>query len=93
MLQLHDYYGMLKSQYPDKAVELMVIANHIPTERRLACEQYDIEPREISEKRFHNVAAEVGYVFSSETPSVAEEPAPRFDSNVIFSTILRNGFR
>src|SRR5438067_7634291 len=41
--QLHDYYGMLKKEFPDKSVELMVLANIIPDERRLACEKLDIE--------------------------------------------------
>lgn len=64
--QLFDYYGMVKSQFPQKSVELMVIANQIPMERRIACEQHNIEPREISQKKFRDVAAEVGYVFRSE---------------------------
>lgn len=65
--QLVDYYGMLKSRYPDKAVELMVVANHIPPERRIACEQYNIDPLEISQKKFRDVAEEVGYLFKSES--------------------------
>ena len=64
--QLHDYFGMVKQEFPEKPVELMVVANLIPAERRLACEKYDIEPREISEKRFRDVAEEVGYCFASE---------------------------
>lgn len=67
--QLHDYFGMLKKEFPDKAVELMVVANHIPHERRVACEQYDIEWREITEKKFRDVAEEIGYVIESEIPS------------------------
>ena len=49
--QLLDYYGMMKRRFPNEVVELMVIANEIPKERRLACEQYNIEPREISAKK------------------------------------------
>jgi RecB family endonuclease NucS len=64
--QLHDYFGMLKRQFPTRPVEMMVVANTIPEERRLACEHLNIEPREISEKRFRDVAAEVGYTFRSE---------------------------
>jgi len=67
--QLIDYYGTYKARFPDKAVELMVVANDIPKERRVACEQYNIEAREIPEKRFREVAAEVGYVFKSEAPT------------------------
>jgi hypothetical protein len=64
--QLVDYYGMLKSRFPEKPVELMVIANRIPPERRLACEQYHIDAVEIPQKKFRDVAEEVGYVFAWE---------------------------
>jgi hypothetical protein len=71
--QLHDYYGMMKSEFPDKPVELMVIANDIPPERRLACERLDIEWREISQKKFKDVADQSGYVFRSERYGAEEQ--------------------
>jgi hypothetical protein len=64
--QLVDYYGMLKTRFPHKSVELMIVASRIPPERRVACEQYNIEAREISQKRFRDVAEEAGYTFKSE---------------------------
>jgi len=64
--QIQDYFGLVKNKYPDRAVELMVIANEIPRERKLALERLDCEPKEISEKRFRDVAREVGYRFKSE---------------------------
>lgn len=64
--QLVDYLGMLKTKFPARPIELMVVANSIPQERRVACKQYDIECREISEKKFRTVAKKVGYTFSSE---------------------------
>lgn len=64
--QLHDYFGMMKKKFPDKPVELMVVANNIPEERRLACEKLDIEWREVSKKKFRDIASEVGYEFESE---------------------------
>ncbi len=64
--QLHDYFGMMKKMFPEKPVELMVVANRIPEERRLACEKLDIDWQEISEKKFRDVASEVGYDFESE---------------------------
>jgi len=67
--QIVDYFGMVKSRFPDRPVELMIIANTIPPERRLSCEQYHILPVEISQKKFRDVAEEVGYIFRSETPS------------------------
>lgn len=69
--QLIDYFGMLKSQFPDKLVELMVVANQIPAEKRLSCQQYNIEPVEISEKKFRDVAERVGYAFQSEAAKSA----------------------
>jgi hypothetical protein len=47
---------MLKQEFPDIPIDLMVVENDIPGERRLACERQDIEVREISEKRFREVA-------------------------------------
>jgi hypothetical protein len=75
--QLLDYFGMMKKRFPEKAVELMVVANAIPSERRLTCESRDIECREISEKRFRDVAAEVAYSFASEAhrPQRGSEPS------------------
>ncbi len=64
--QLLDYFGMMKQQFPHKAVEMMVVANAIPGERRLTCESRDIECREISERTFREVANEFGYRFASE---------------------------
>jgi hypothetical protein len=72
--QLLDYFGMMKHKFPDKAVELMVVANTIPSERRLTCESRDIECREISERRFRDVAVEVSYVFASEPKLPQDAP-------------------
>jgi hypothetical protein len=65
--QLLDYFGMMKRRFPEKTVELMVVANVIPLERRLTCESRDIECREIAEKAFRDVASDVGYTFASES--------------------------
>jgi hypothetical protein len=77
--QLLDYFGMMKQRFPEKPVELMVVANEIPSERRLTCESRDIECREISEKTFRNVAVEVAYAFGSE----ANPPQQASDSSAI----------
>lgn len=74
--QLLDYFGMMKQRFPNKPVELMVVANTIPAERRLTCESRDIECREISERMFRDVAAEFGYRFASETNAQAVPAAP-----------------
>ncbi len=76
IFQLWDYFGMLKQEFKDTPVELMVVANSIPQERVLACLQLNIEPREISEKRFRDVAAEVGFEFGSERNSSPAQLPP-----------------
>jgi hypothetical protein len=72
--QLLDYFGMMKQRFPDKAVELTVVANAIPSERRLTCESRDIECREISERRFRDVAVQVSYKFASEANQPQHAP-------------------
>jgi hypothetical protein len=78
--QLQDYFGMMKQKYPGKPVEMMVVACTIPTERKLACEHYDIEWREFSERLYREVATDYGYVFESERQMtdlpVVEPPPP-----------------
>jgi hypothetical protein len=75
--QLQDYYGMMKHRFPNSVVELIVVANQIPDERRLACENLNIEAIEIPEKKFRDVASEVNYIFESERTA---EPARRDDT-------------
>lgn len=72
--QLVDYFGMVKREFPDKPVEMMVVANSIPPERALACQNHHIECWEIPERRFRQVAEEVGYEFKSEFQAVSEVP-------------------
>jgi hypothetical protein len=64
--QLHDYWGAEKAAYPDTPIEMMVVANEIPRERRLYLEKRDIDAKEIPQKKFRDVAARVGYIFTSE---------------------------
>jgi hypothetical protein len=80
--QLYDYYGVMKRRFPDKVVELMVVANQIPDERRLACDRWDIETREISDKRFRDVASEVGYTFASENSPRDKSDGTQMETHV-----------
>jgi hypothetical protein len=57
---------MLKAEFPNRPVELMIVANLIPYERRLAAEQLDIDCVEIAEKKFRDIAKAVGFEFVSE---------------------------
>jgi hypothetical protein len=85
--QLLDYFGMLKREFPDKSVELMVVANAIPPERVLSCLQHHIEPREISEKKFRDIAHEIGFEFSSEMAekqtTAATHDVPRSQGSIL----------
>ena len=81
--QLYDYFGMVKTLYPSEPVELMVVANVIPKDRKLALERNDIGYREVSEKEFRDVAKQNDYVFESERVDVqssVNRGAPTGDS-------------
>lgn len=73
--QLHDYWGAEKAAHPDTPIEMMVVANEIPRERRLYLEKRDIAAKEIPVKRFRDVAARVGHLFTSEQGTEAEIPS------------------
>jgi hypothetical protein len=64
--QVYDYLLALKREFPTRAVELMVVANDIPLQRRVALEHLNIEWREIPVRRFRAVARELGCEFESE---------------------------
>src|SRR5690349_1639784 len=46
--QVVDYFGMLKNRFPDRAVEMMVVAHSIPVERRISLDRFNVDHREIS---------------------------------------------
>ena len=99
--QVVDYYGAIKAQFPDTPVELIVIANRIPVERRLACERQDVTALEIPHKKFRDVATQVGYVWKSEgsnadsaTQNLAATTPNAFDQpSLIPSTSSRNSIQ
>jgi len=90
--QLVDYYGMLKREFQNESVELMAVANSIPEDRAIACLKYDIEPREISEKRFLDIAREVGYVFESPNNDDDKKRTASLQKNVSLSSRTANNF-
>jgi len=92
--QLRDYYGIVKNEFPDKAIELMAVANDIPRERKLACDRDNIEHREISEVAFRKVATAKGYSFLSEKkphPLADESKLPDHQSEQREVTAKRTG--
>ncbi|MCU0248537.1 MAG: endonuclease NucS [Bryobacter sp.] len=74
MHQVVKYYADLKRSLGPEPVEMMVVANHIPAERRRILEPQGISCVEIPERKFRMVAQEVGYQFLSEE-SLSGDPA------------------
>jgi hypothetical protein len=64
--QICDYFAALKREFPLRSVELMLVANRILDERRVALERLGIECWHIPAQRFRVVAHEVGYPVTSE---------------------------
>lgn len=59
--QIVEYYGLLKEEGFESGVELLLIGNIIPHERRLFLDRNGIDVKEISESRFLDVANVHGY--------------------------------
>jgi RecB family endonuclease NucS len=55
--RLLDYFGMIKLKFPEKPVEMMVVANVIPPERQLTCESREIECRSIYSAKLRRKSA------------------------------------
>jgi hypothetical protein len=64
--QVLDYFGALKQEFPQRSIEVMVIANFVPPERRKALEHLNVGWREIPLKQFRTVARAAGYRIESE---------------------------
>ncbi len=58
--QVHEYYGAIKNKKPGENLELMIIANNIPSERKRFLEEIGVNFKEISEERFLKVAEKYG---------------------------------
>jgi len=65
--QVIEYYGLLKEQFPDKTLELILCANNIPFERRHFLERSGIECKEIAESFLESVAQKYNYSFLAST--------------------------
>lgn len=60
--QVHEYYGAIKNKKPEENLELLVIANNIPTERKRFLEELGVNFKEISDETFLKVAEKYGRV-------------------------------
>ncbi len=60
--QIVEYYGLLKSKFPDDLIELVLIANVIPSERRIFLERMGIDCVELSLTKLLEVADKHNYI-------------------------------
>lgn len=61
--QIIEYYGLVKQQFQDRSVELILCANVIPHERKSFLENVGIECKEISVRLISEVAEKFKYSF------------------------------
>ena len=61
--QVIEYYGLLKEQFPEKSIELILCANTIPNERKTFLENVGIECKEIPVSQLVNIADKYQYTF------------------------------
>jgi hypothetical protein len=61
--QIIEYYGLLKQEYPNEIIELILCANVIPHERKIFLENVGIECKELGFSLVTNLAKKYGYRF------------------------------
>lgn len=64
--QIVEYYGLLKNKFPDDLIELVLIANVIPSERRIFLERMGIDCVELSLTKLIEVADKHNYIIQSD---------------------------
>lgn len=76
--QLFDYLGDVEDRYKGKHVEVMVVANIIPPQRRTKLERLGVTFKEIPEARFHELAQKynVSLADYQERPTAGLSGAP-----------------
>ncbi len=77
--QLIDYLGDVEARYSDRGVELMVLANVIPPQRRTKLERLGVNFKEIPEIKFREVAKK--YSISLSEVGMVSEGEQRFSSS------------
>ncbi len=80
--QLIEYYGLLKEQFPEKSIELILCANTIPNERKTFLEKVGIECKEIPVSQLVNIADKYQSTFLDTKKHESED----LDLSVIQST-------
>jgi len=89
--QIIEYYGLLKNENQDSIYEMVLCANIIPNERKLALENIGIECKELGLAFISEVAQKYNYIFTDEVKSInnysIESPAT-VSSNVISKNLI-----
>jgi len=71
--QIIEYYGLLKEEFPEKNIELVLCANTIPSERKAFLENVGIECKEIPVSQLINIANKYQYTFLDEEKHASED--------------------
>lgn len=66
--QIIEYYGLLKENYSDSPIELVLVANNIPPERRTFLENVGISCVQLSYSNLLHLAKKYNYPLPQETP-------------------------
>jgi len=87
--QIMEYYGLLKEQYPNKAIELILCANTIPLERRRFLENVGIECKELGISLIQEVAKKYNYKFLDEV-NITEKITLRNINKTKLDTVIKS---
>jgi hypothetical protein len=86
--QIVEYYGLLRKRESGVGIELLLIGNNIPHERREFLCQTGIEVNEIPERIFVEVARKYDYPLPTSSTGKAETNSP---SNMVAKSSKRSG--
>ncbi len=75
--QIAEYYGLLKSKYPDDFYEMILCANVIPKERRLFLENIGIECKELGISAISELAIKYNYTFLDDRTSFKSDSSSK----------------
>ncbi len=85
--QIVEYYGLIKKRGSGTGIELLLIGNIIPPERREFLHQTGIEVMEIPESRFPEVAQKYGYPL---VPTATQKTVGNSPSNAVTRSPVRS---
>lgn len=92
--QVLEYFGAIKSHYPEKAVHPLLIASSIGPSFKITLDEYGIDYREIPLSKYIEIADKHGEEFDFGAVSIESAPSGQIsdrksDSNISDSNLLR----